>query len=67
MLAREVLLGDPCACGSPINELLGVVDAGVAEIVESASEARQNTYRESKKDKKVMYLIHHGINDEVLV
>ena len=48
------------------HELLGVVDTGVEEIAETANEAQHNTYRESKKkDKKALYQIHQGVNDEV--
>ncbi|GKV45648.1 hypothetical protein SLEP1_g52709 [Rubroshorea leprosula] len=48
------------------HELLSVVENGVAEIAENANDAQKHAYRESKKkDKKALYFIHQGVNDEV--
>ncbi|GAV74127.1 UBN2 domain-containing protein [Cephalotus follicularis] len=48
------------------HELLGVVENGVADLAENATEAQINTHREmKKKDKKALYFIHQGVNDEV--
>ncbi|GKV49915.1 hypothetical protein SLEP1_g56638 [Rubroshorea leprosula] len=46
--------------------LLGVVEAGVAELAENANDAQKHAHRENKKkDKKALYFIHQGVNDEV--
>ncbi|GKV24501.1 hypothetical protein SLEP1_g34108 [Rubroshorea leprosula] len=48
------------------HELLGVVEIGVAELAENANDAQKHAHRESKKkDKKALYFIHQGVNDEV--
>ncbi|GKV33750.1 hypothetical protein SLEP1_g42213 [Rubroshorea leprosula] len=48
------------------HKLLSVVENGVAEIAENANDAQKHAYRESKKkDKKALYFIHQGVNDEV--
>ncbi|GKU86688.1 hypothetical protein SLEP1_g1181 [Rubroshorea leprosula] len=48
------------------DELLSIVENGVAEIVENASDAQKHAHRDSKKkDKKALYFIHQGVNDEV--
>lgn len=44
-------------------ELLGVVENGVTDIVENAIETIHREAR--KKDKKALYFIHQGVNDEI--
>ncbi|GAV68389.1 hypothetical protein CFOL_v3_11892 [Cephalotus follicularis] len=48
------------------HELLAVVENGVTDLAENATKAQINTHREiKKKDKKALYFIHQGVNDEV--
>ncbi|GKV17840.1 hypothetical protein SLEP1_g28296 [Rubroshorea leprosula] len=48
------------------HELLGVVETGVAELAKNANDAQKHAHRENKKkDKKALYFIHQGVNDEV--
>ncbi|GAV76786.1 UBN2 domain-containing protein [Cephalotus follicularis] len=48
------------------HELLGVVENGVTDLAENATEAQINTHREmKKKDNNALYFIHQGVNDEV--
>ncbi|GKV24984.1 hypothetical protein SLEP1_g34508 [Rubroshorea leprosula] len=48
------------------HELLSVVENGVVEIAGNANDAQKHAYCESKKkDKKALYFIYQGVNDEV--
>lgn len=47
------------------HELLSVVENGVSGIAEAATEAQRNAHHDQKKDKKALYFIHQGANDEV--
>ncbi|GAV90760.1 UBN2 domain-containing protein [Cephalotus follicularis] len=48
------------------HELLAVVENGVTDLAENATEVQINTHREiKKKDKKTLYFIHQGVNDDV--
>ncbi|XP_044505720.1 uncharacterized protein LOC123225676 [Mangifera indica] len=48
------------------HELLDVVENGVPTQVENGTDAQKNVHREiKKKDKKTLYFIHQGVNDEV--
>lgn len=47
------------------HELLGVVDSGVPDLEANASDEKTITHRENKKDKKALFLIHQGVNDDV--
>ncbi|GAB2278278.1 hypothetical protein Dimus_039278 [Dionaea muscipula] len=48
------------------HELLGVIEEGVAELSNTADDAQKASHRELKKrDKKALYFIHQGVNDDV--
>jgi len=50
------------------HELWDVVESGVSALVDNATEAQRVAHRDQKKkDKKVLYLIHQGMNDETFV
>jgi len=47
------------------HELLDVVESGVSALADNATEAQQVVHHDQKKkDKKALYLIHQGMNDE---
>jgi len=47
------------------HELLDVVESGVFALAANATEAQRVAHRDQKKkDNKVLYLIHQGMNDE---
>lgn len=48
------------------HEMLAIVDNGFAEPATTANDEQRTAYRENKKkDKKALYFIHQGVNDEV--
>jgi len=47
------------------HELWDVVKSGVSALADNANEAQRVAHRDQKKkDKKALYLIHQGMNDE---
>ena len=47
------------------HELWDVVESGVSALVHNATKAQQVAHRDQKKkDKKALYLINQGMNDE---
>ncbi|XP_068466311.1 uncharacterized protein [Phaseolus vulgaris] len=47
------------------HELWDVVESGVSTLADNATEAQRVAHRDqNKKDKKTLYLIHQGMNDE---
>jgi len=47
------------------HELWDVVESGVFALADNATEAQRVAHRDQKKkDKKALYLIHQGMNDE---
>ncbi|XP_044476979.1 uncharacterized protein LOC123204412 [Mangifera indica] len=48
------------------HELLDVVENGVSTLAENETDAQKNVHHKiKKKDKKALYFIHQGVNDEV--
>jgi len=48
------------------HELWDVVESGVSALADNATEAQRVVHRDQKKkDKKDLYLIHQGMNDEM--
>jgi len=48
------------------HELWDVVESGVSALADNATEAQRVAHHDQKKNKKVLYLIHQGMNDEML-
>jgi len=47
------------------HELRNVVESGVSALADNATEAKRVAHpNQKKKDKKALYLIHQGMNDE---
>jgi len=47
------------------HKLWDVIESGVSALADNATEAQRVAHRDQKKkDKKALYLIHQGMNDE---